>query len=160
SDADTPADARFSAPDAGCDVSPAPSSVPALAGGFAVLGDGGMPEAATGGDPIGTWGFEHVTVWVPQSSTSMFMPTTSTVDGSAWAAFDGTNYRLYFDLVMTYNGTAVGTLVRASTTIVRGTYVVSGSSLDVVRTCAYSNLPQLADAGPRDSGPSDATILG
>ncbi|UJR79945.1 hypothetical protein [Sandaracinus amylolyticus] len=129
-------------PDGGCDVSPEPTELPDIAGGFAVAddGDGGSNvPVATGGDPTGTWVFDDATFYVSSTAAGMFDIETSTVTGSAWAAFDGTEARLDFEFVTTLEGTLAGTLVRPSSTQIRGSYVVEGTSIGITPTCAQSS---------------------
>lgn len=136
-----PSDEDAGPPDGGCDVSPEPDSLPAIAGGFAIAddGDGGSNiPVATGGDPTGTWVFDDATFYVTSAAAEMFDESASTVTGTAWVALDGTEARLDFDLVTTLEGTLAGTIVRPSSTQVRGTYEVEGSSIVITRSCAQS----------------------
>lgn len=125
-------------PDGGCDVSPIPGSLPAIAGGFAVEDPdaGSSVPVATGGDPTGTWVFDDATFWVPPAAAAMFDPARSTVTGTAWAALDGSELRLDFRFETTLMGTIAGTIVRPSSTQIRGTYVVDGAMVDVTPICA------------------------
>lgn len=127
-------------PDGGCDVSPAPDALPAIAGGFAIDGaDGGIAiPVVTGGDPTGVWVFDDATFFVPESSAAMFDVETSTVTGTAWAALDGTEMRLDFRFDTTLMGTIAGTIIRPSSTQIRGTYVVDGASIDTTPICSQS----------------------
>ncbi len=127
-------------PDGGCDVSPIPDPLPAIAGGFEVEGgDGGvMVPVATGGDPSGVWVFGDATFYVQPAAASMFDIETSTVTGTAWAAFDGTEARLDYRFETTLMGTLAGTIIRPSSTQIRGTYVVDGASIDITPICSQS----------------------
>jgi hypothetical protein len=133
--------------DGGCDVSPEPADLPALEGGFAVLGaDGGIElPSATGGDPTGTFVFERATFWVGAAQAEMFDESISTVEGSAWAAFDGTEARIDFEFVTSLMGTVVGTLVRPSSTQIRGSYTLDEAFIVITPSCRQSSA--MAPAG-------------
>ncbi|AKF07468.1 hypothetical protein DB32_004617 [Sandaracinus amylolyticus] len=134
-------DAGAPAADAGCDVSPEPDAVPEIAGGFdvATVDGGSNVPVATGGDPTGTWVFDEATFYVSETAATMFDREASTVGGRAWAAFDGTEARLDFEFVTTLNGTPAGTIVRPSSTQIRGTYEVDGSAIVITPACAQSS---------------------
>lgn len=138
-------------PDGGCDVSPEPADLPALTGGFAVLGaDGGIElPTATGGDPTGTFVFDRATFWVGPAQAEMFDESISTVEGSAWAAFDGTEARIDFEFVTSLMGTVVGTLVRPSSTQIRGSYVLDEAFIVITPSCRQSSAmaPAASDGG-------------
>lgn len=136
-------------PDGGCDVSPIPDPLPAIAGGFMVDdADGGtIVPPATGGDPTGVWVFEDATFYVGPAAASMFDVESSTVTGTAWASFDGTEARLDYRFETTLRGTLAGTLIRPSSTQIRGTYVVDGVSIDITPICAQTTAMETGGGG-------------
>ncbi len=131
-----PSDAPRDAPPA-CDVAPAPSDLAMLRGGFVVLeADAGLPiPAMTGGDPVGVWRFDTVTIYSGSTSAGMFDPSTSTIEGTAWAVVEGDTIRIQLILDIALMGTAAGTVRRRTETTIRGSYVVSGSSLNITPAC-------------------------
>jgi hypothetical protein len=132
----SPSDAPRDAPPA-CDVAPAPSDLAMLRGGFVVLSpDAGLPiPAMTGGDPVGVWRFDTVTIYTGSTSAGMFDPSTSTIEGTAWAVVEGDTIRIQLNLDIALMGTAAGTVRRRTETTIRGSYVALGSSLSITPVC-------------------------
>jgi hypothetical protein len=120
-----------------CDVSPAPSDLVPLTGGFVVLEpDAGLPiPAQTGGDPTGVWRFDHITIYTDPSTAGMFDPDASTIDGTGWIVVEGDTIRLELTTDVALMGTAAGTIRRHSVTSIRGTFVVDGASLMLTPDC-------------------------
>lgn len=120
-----------------CDVSPVPSDLVPLTGGFVVLEpDAGLPiPAQTGGDPTGVWRFDHVTIYTGAESAGMFDETTSTIEGTGWVVVEGDLLRLQLTLDVALMGTAAGTIRRHTITSIRGTFVVDGAALTLTPEC-------------------------
>ncbi len=136
--------------DAGCDVSPIPSPLAALDGEFRVIDreSGLVPAASTGGDPRGVWVFDTATFWVEREATTMFNPYASSVSGSAWIAIDDASFRLDYELVTTLVGTAVGTIVRTTSTRAHARYRIDREQLEPTgAVCTESNDETIGDPG-------------
>jgi hypothetical protein len=121
----------------GCDVSPAPTSLPMLTTTFVQV-DSSMNitvPTMTGGDPTGAWSFDKLTLFIPESAKGQVDPTMSSGAGTGWAnvGSDG-SYRLEIDLNIDLS-TALGDIKRTTMSASKGTYTVSGAALDFVVTC-------------------------
>lgn len=146
-----------------CDVSPAPSGLPALTGEFVALDpDAGSPiPVQTGGDPTGVWRIEHATIYTAASSTGMYDPAASSIAGSAWIVVDATTLRLELSLDLVVAGTPAGTIRRHQVTDIRGTYSTSGAMLSVIPECVAPP-PTMTDTGfnPQfTAGTADGTLV-
>jgi hypothetical protein len=136
-----PVDAGGSEPDGGpmgCDVSPLPDPLGEFVGTFAVLGDadGGTElPVATGGDLTGMWVIESATFFVGPAAAEMFDEEASRVNGTAWLAFDGEEMRLDYRFVTTLEGTLAGTILRPTSTQIRGGYTLDDARIVVTPTC-------------------------
>ncbi len=151
-DAGAPRDAG-SPPDAGrCDVSPIPDALPSLDGSFAVITATSGPPTATGGDPVGVWVMDDVTLWVGQAAADMFDEEMSGMTGTAWVALfaDGT-VRMDFHFEVRLEGTLAGTIRRPSGFAARGTYTITGNHIDVTPDCVQPN-GDMAMMGGMSSG--------
>ena len=141
-----------------CDVSPAPSGLSMLTGGFVVLGaDGVLPiPAQTGGDPTGVWRFDRITIYTESASAGMFDPATSTISGTGWVVVEGNLLRLELTLDVALMGTVAGTVRRHTVTSIRGTFVVLDASLMLTPEC-ISPAPTGAAAAPMFTAGMDGT---
>ncbi len=130
-----------------CDVSPAPSGLPAMTGAFVILdADAGSPiPMQTGGDPTGVWRMDHVTIYTSPESAGMYDPATSSIGGTAWIVATATGLRLELALDLTLHTNIAGTIVRHQVTDVRGTYTATGDMLSVVPEC-FAPAPTTAGA--------------
>jgi hypothetical protein len=137
-------------PDAGCDVSPAPSPLPAFHADFQLddAASGTSVPTMTGGDPVGVWVFDHGTFWVGIDANAMFNRYASSVAGTAWIAIDATDFRLEYDFVTTLAGTAAGTLVQPSTTRAHARWRLDREQIEPTGlVCQESNQMAYADPG-------------
>lgn len=140
----------FAAPDTHCDVSPVPASIPAFTADFQ-LDDpaGGMaPPTMTGGDPTGTWVFDHGTFWVDATANAMFNRWGSSVSGTAWIAIDANEFRLEYDLTTRLAGTIAGTIVQSTTNRAHARWRLDREQIEPTGlVCAESNQPATGDPG-------------
>jgi hypothetical protein len=146
--ADTNPDAW--APDTHCDLSPIPDGVPAFTADFqlndATLGT--VVPTMTGGDPVGTWLFDHGTFWVDHASNAMFNRFASSVSGSAWIVIGPTDFRLQYDFVTTLAGTEAGTIVQDNLTRAHARWRLDREQIEPTGlVCSESNQEAYADPG-------------
>jgi hypothetical protein len=133
-------DAPTQAPDAPrCDLAPIPSPLPMLESAFVVQSETVMPPVPSGdGDPNGTWLFDQVSFYVSAEAGMNFDPTMSSVEGTAWLAFDGSEVRLEMSLVVMLADTLAGDITRTTETRIRGTYTMSGAEVVFTPSCVES----------------------
>lgn len=131
-----------------CDLSPVPSPLPMLEGVFLVEGPTTMPPETTGGDPTGTWVFERVSFYVSSTAGEMFDAEMSTVGGTAWAAFDGTEARLEMELALRLADTVGGDVSRNTRTRIRGAYTAVGDEVTFTPSCLESPMMMPGGAAP------------
>ncbi len=122
-----------------CDLTPIPAPLPMLESAFFVESATVMPPVpASDGDPTGTWLFDHVSFYVNAEAGMNFDPSMSSVDGTAWLAFDGTEVRLEMRFVVLLADTLAGDITRATETRIRGTYEMVGEELVFTPSCVQA----------------------
>lgn len=119
-----------------------------LEGAFLVEGPTTMPPATTGGDPTGTWIFERASFYVSATAGEMFDAEMSTVGGTAWAAFDGTQARLEMDLALRLADTIGGDVSRNTRTRIRGAYVAEGDAVRFMPSCIEAPMMMAGASAP------------
>lgn len=145
-----------------CDVGTPPDMIPALTGEFVVDdADGGsLVPVQTGGDPVGVWRVEHVTIYTAPESAGMFDPATSTIDGSGWLVVEPGAMRMELVTDVALMGTVAGTIRRHTVTQVTGDWAVMDQVLDLMPVCTA---PPPMDGGMRTleftAGPTDGTLV-
>jgi hypothetical protein len=140
----------FAAPDTRCDVSPVPASIPAFTADFQLDDPAGgtTPPTMTGGDPTGTWVFDHGTFWVDATANAMFNRWGSSVSGTAWIAITAGEFRLEYDLTTHLAGTIAGTIVQNTTTRAHARWRLDREQIEPTGlVCAESNQPSVGDPG-------------
>ncbi len=117
-----------------CDVGTVPSGLPAVSA--MIVADDGASNAETGGDPTGVARFDKLTLYVPEALSGMLRGTMVTTEGTAWADFDGTNFRIQSNVMITIRRMAGGAgMERAFDLGLKGTYMVEGSELMLTNDC-------------------------
>jgi hypothetical protein len=131
-----------------CDAGAPPSGLPALEGTFEIAGaDGGLGVPSTeGGDPVGVWRFEHVTIIAPAEAEGMIDAAASEVAGTGWVVVEASTLRMVLDLDITLETTVAGTVRRAQHTSLVGAYSVASDTLLVEVECVEP-IPDTPGAG-------------
>jgi hypothetical protein len=115
------------------------------------------PPAMTGGNLGGRYKVDKATVFLPTGSKGLADPTNSTGTVNAWAAFEGTNYRLYLKANLTISSIA-GPQSLVFDIASQGGFTVVTSTLVLDHACD-TKPPTEAEYTFTDNGSGRATIL-
>jgi hypothetical protein len=138
------------APDTHCELAPVPAAIPPFTADFQLNDSavGTVVPTMTGGDPIGTWLFDHGTFWVDAPSNAMFNRFASSVTGSAWIAIDATTFRLAYVFIAHLEGTEAGAAVRETITRAFARWRLDHEQIEPTGlVCSESSEPAFADPG-------------
>jgi hypothetical protein len=115
------------------------------------------PPAMTGGALDGKYTVDAATVFLPTAAFGLVDPETSTGTVTAWAIFDGTNYRLHLQSAFTLE-TAFGQQSQGADTASHGGFTTNGAALTLDHACT----PGISDTAAysfTDQGGGRATLL-
>lgn len=119
---------------AACGVAPV-NGAAAVSAEFANLSASVPPPVASGGALAGRFRVTRARVYLPAETAAFIDPTTSRGTVTGWAAFEGTNYRLFVDLALTIASSVGGPQEQRSTSDEQGTFATSGTSLTLTPGC-------------------------
>ena len=113
--------------------------------------------AMSGGALNGQYLVDAATVYLPSGTAGLADPQRSTGTVSAWAIFDGTNYRMHLQASFVI-ATVAGPQAQGSDTASQGGFTASGAALTLDHACD-TVIPDEADYSFTDMGGGRATIL-